>query len=223
MIFKKMKRVFLYSTVEQKFLVGLTGIALSIFILVHMLGNLYLFSSPQDYNMYSHRLINNPFILVFEIFLAGFFIIHIIWALALTYLNKQKKGFVGSPDKTASIIHKTLWAQGLVILIFVILHLITFKYGTYYTVQYDDVKVRDLFRLVAEIFQKPSYVIWYLTCLIILFFHLAHGLKASIQSLGFYSPWIQNFSWIYSFIVITGFSCQPIYFFLFYKGAIIGS
>ena len=50
---------------------------------------------------------------------------------------------------------KSLIAQGMVILIFVVLHLITFKFGPHYEARYDSLVVRDFFRLVAEVFQNP--------------------------------------------------------------------
>ena len=221
MILKKMKSVFLYSSIGRKALVGVTGILLAGFVLVHMAGNLLLFAGPQPYNLYSHQLIESPFILFAEIFLLAGFALHVLWALALTLINKQKKGTVGASDPSAQIIHKTLWLQGLIILLFVVLHLITFKYGAYYTAEYDGVRVRDLFRLVAEVFQKPLYVLWYLTALGVLSFHLSHGLEASFRSLGFssasFEPLIKTFSRIYAFIVFVGFSSQPLYFFFFYS------
>ena len=185
MIYINMKSFFITSTVGRKLIIGLTGLILMLFIGVHMAGNLLLFVSPKAYNLYSHALISNPATIVIEILLLMSFAFHVLWALAITVYNKQKKGVVHK-RLSGHWIHKTLWVQGVIIFVFVVLHLVTFKYGTLYEVQYDEVVVRDLFRLVAEVFQKPIYVIWYLLCLVILGFHLSHGLKASIRSLGFY-------------------------------------
>ncbi len=66
--------------------------------------------------------------------------------------------------------HRTLFAQGLILLVFVILHLITFKYGPHYSVNYGSGDIRDLFRLIVEVFQEPGYVAWYLVALFILEF-----------------------------------------------------
>ena len=212
-----MIRKFLISTVGRKFIIGLTGIFLAVFILVHMAGNLLLFAGPKSYNMYSHLIISNPFIFLIEIILAGIFIIHIFWSLILAVSNKQKKSY--SKDPHTETIHKTLFIQGVIIFIFVVLHLSTFKYGAYYTASYNNVEVRDLFRLVMEVFQKPLYVVWYLFCLIILSFHLGRGLQASLKSLGIYhDQWIQPLSTGYSIIVTLGFIAQPLYFFFFYQG-----
>lgn len=210
-----MKSFFLTSTVGRKFTIGLTGIILAVFVGAHMMGNLLLFVSPYSYNMYSHTLINNPLTLVIEILLLAGFLIHSVWALALTVFNKKQKGAASNP--ASKWIHKTLWIQGIVIFTFIILHLITFKYGPVYWVEYEEgLQVRDLFRLAAEVFQKPVYAVWYLICLLILSFHLAHGLRASIRSIGFYALWIDKASFIYSAIVTIGFISQPLYFLFFY-------
>ena len=221
MILKKMKSVFLYSSVGRKALLGITGMGLAGFILIHLAGNLLLFAGPKAYNLYSHKLIDSPFIFLVEFFLLAGFAVHILWALALAWSNRNKKGPEGVADPDAKIIHKTLWAQGLVILLFVVLHLITFKYGAYYEAQYDGLKVRDLFRLVFEVFQKPLYVLWYLAALGVISFHLNHGLEASLRSLGVFSSssqsLVRNLSRAYALIVFLGFSSQPLYFFLFYS------
>ncbi len=208
-----MKSIFLQSTVWRKVFIGLTGLGLAFFILIHMSGNLLLFVGEKSYNMYSHTLISNPLTLFFEIGLLLTFIIHILWALALAVHNRRTKGSSVEKDSANSLIHKTLWIQGVIILIFVILHLITFKFGTSYTAIYEGQEVRDLFRLVNEVFQKPLYVIWYLFSLLILAFHLNHGLQASLRSLGFYHKTsLQRIGLIYSLIVTLGFMAQPVYF-----------
>lgn len=179
-----MKSIFIKSSIGRKFLVGVTGIGLALFILMHMLGNLLLFAGEKTYNIYSDTLINNPLLVVFEIGLLLIFVTHILWALFLFINNRFLKG-EAKKDSINSLTQKTLWLQGIIILVFVIFHLITFKYGSDYSATYEGQNVRNLFLLVSETFQKPSYVIWYLTCLSILFVHLNHGLQASLRSLGF--------------------------------------
>ena len=213
-----MKSLFMQINIWRKVTIGLTGLGLAVFILLHMLGNLLLFAGDQAYNTYAHKLITNPAIIAMEALLLLIFTIHVIWALTLTFLNRQAKGVSPQKDSTNTLIHRTLWLQGVVILIFLILHLITFKYGPYYAVEYDGKMIRDLFRLVAEVFQSPVYVAWYIISLIILSFHLNHGLQASIRSLGFYNEKytskIQKFCLIYTLVVTVGFISQPLLFFI---------
>lgn len=228
MILTGMKSFFISSSIGRKIAVGLTGIFLAFFILAHMAGNLLLFKSAEIYNRYAHSLTSNPIIIPLEVGLAGLFLIHIIWALALALYNRKSKGPV--KDTATSLIHKTLHLQGVVILVFTALHLYTFKYGTIYMAHYlidgQMTEVRDLFSLVAEVFNQHIYVIWYIFSLSILFIHLNHGLQASIRSVGFYhekyTPLIKKIGLLYAILVSVGFISQPVYFYFFYQGGING-
>ena len=111
--------------------------------------------------------------------------------------------------------------QGSAILAFIILHLITFKYGVSYDTKVDGVIMRDLHRLVLEVFQSPGYVAWYTVCLLLLMFHLSHGAGSIFQSFGFLERKMQNqikkMAWAYAAVVVAGFLSQPLYVFLIHK------
>ena len=55
------------STVGTKLLIGLTGLALFVFLIVHLVGNLLLFVGPETFNGYTHALIRNPLIYLVEV------------------------------------------------------------------------------------------------------------------------------------------------------------
>ncbi len=214
------------STIGRKQLMAVAGLGLCIFVLAHVAGNFLLFVGPEAYNMYSHKLTSNPLIYIAEVGLLVLIITHILASLIITLRNwsarKTRYAKAASGDKATSKTSKTLWWQGVVILVFVVLHLITFKYGQHYEVTYDGVVVRDLFRLVAEVFTSPVYVIWYVVAVAILGFHLAHGLHSSIQTLGFnhpsYRPKILVVSFAYGLFIGLGFMAQPLYMFFVYRG-----
>ena len=209
----------------QKYLMGLTGLGLALFVLLHMLGNLLIFCGAKSYNLYAHKLISNPLLEVFEIALLVLFACHIILALVLTVKNKlarsQKYARPATGFKATAFYQKTLLAQGVVILGFVIWHLITFKFGPYYEVTYEEETVRDLFRLLIEVFQNPFIVGGYLLALLILSFHLFHGVSSSVSSLGLSHPrfelWIKKVSFVYTVLVTAGYMVLPVYLF-FLKG-----
>jgi succinate dehydrogenase / fumarate reductase cytochrome b subunit len=71
------------------------------------------------------------------------------------------------------------------------LHLWSFKFGTYYTTQLADEPVRDLARLVVEKFQHPLYAFGYSGVMLLLGFHLRHGIWSALQSLGLQSKAIR--------------------------------
>ena len=222
-----MSRTFSYfsSTIGRKQLVGLTGLGLSLFVLSHMLGNLLIFVSPQAYNEYGHALISNPFIYLIDAGLVAMFVMHLGIALKLSLENasarKEKYAVSSSGDKGTSLITKTMWHQGIVILVFTVYHLITFKYGTVYEITYDGVMMRDLHGLVIEVFQSPLYVVGYSIALVVLGVHLSHGVSSSLQSLGFhhpkYTPKLKLIGRLYAFVVAVGFITQPFYVFFVHQ------
>ncbi len=209
------------STIGQKQIMGLTGLVLSLFVLGHVSGNFLLFLGPEAYNTYSHMLVSNPLIEVVEIGLLVIFVLHFYIALTITLKNKRAKPIdykiQASGEKKTSFSEKTLWTQGFVVFVFVILHLITFKYGAYYEVKYEGVVMRDLFSLIVDVFQDIKYVIFYVLCLIILTFHLNHGLHSSLASLGFYrskhEKKVKTISLLFSLFIGIGFILQPLYVF----------
>lgn len=215
------RHAWLCSSIGRKQLVGLTGLGLSFFVLTHMLGNMLILVGPQAYNEYSHKLVSNPLIYVAEAGLLAIFVIHILIALRLSWSNWRARDFryAMRPNgaKGTSPIQRSLWAQGLLILVFTILHLITFKFGPHYEVNYGQGPIRDLHKLVIEVFNEPLYVGWYFVALVVLFFHLSHGVGSSFQTLGIHHPryqkCIRGFSWAYATIVTLGFISQPVYVF----------
>ena len=211
------------STIGRKQMIGVTGLGLSGFVMAHMLGNMLIFVGPEKYNRYGHALVSNEFIYVAEVGLVAMFVGHLIFALYLAFMNSRARttryAVMAKGPKRTTWIQRSLWAQGLLILVFVVLHLITFKYGQHYEVNYGDMKVRDLHRLVIEVFSQPVYVAWYCVSLVVLGLHLSHGVGSAFQTLGVnhprYNGPIKAASLAYALIVTAGFLSQPIYVYFF--------
>lgn len=214
---------FLRSTVGKKFIMGLTGLIWAGFVLGHMLGNLLMFISADAYNAYGHMLTSGNFIYVVELVLIVSLLTHIGCAISLTLENKKAKGsrYAATPTgaKKTSLASRTMAIQGSLVLAFVIIHIITFKFGTYYETTVNGVVMRDLYRLVIESFQNPIYTAWYLVALVVLGFHLSHGVGSTFQSLGLMDRKnrhvFKKLSYAYALLVALGFITQPVYAFLF--------
>jgi succinate dehydrogenase / fumarate reductase, cytochrome b subunit len=180
---------------------------------------------PEAYNTYGHKLVTNPLIYVAEGGLLALFLVHMGLALTLALENKAARPIAPSQnpsncEKNARFGSRYMALTGILVLAFVVLHLISFKYGTYYSVTYGGVEMRDLHRLVVEKFKSPLYSGWYLFSMVILFVHLAHGFSASFQSLGLLSVrncTLKKLGWAFALLVAGGFFIQPIYGF-FYGG-----
>jgi len=213
---------FLTSTIGKKYLMGLAGAVWAGFVLSHMAGNLLMFVSADVYNSYGHALTSGNIIYAIEAILITALIAHIGLAVSLTRQNRAARGgaYAASPrgEKKAQFGSKTMGVQGTVILVFIILHLSTFKYGTHYETTVNGVAMRDLYRLMVEVFQQPGYVFWYVVCLVLLGVHLSHGVGSVFQSFGLmngrYQPVFRKLSIAYAVIVAVGFIAQPIYVYL---------
>src|SRR5689334_5687900 len=68
----------LASSVGSKFLVALTGIVLTGFVIVHMLGNLQVFAGSEALNAYAQMLKHNPAVLWgARLFLLAMLLLHL--------------------------------------------------------------------------------------------------------------------------------------------------
>jgi succinate dehydrogenase / fumarate reductase cytochrome b subunit len=214
---------YIHSSIGRKQLMAITGLVWSGFVLTHMAGNLFIFVSPDAYNAYGHALVSNPLLPIAEILLVVTLGLHIYDGLLLTFKNKtarpQKYAMPTNGSKSARFQSKWMAYHGSLILVFIILHLITFKYGAHYTTVVHGVEMRDLNRLIIEVFHQPGYVIWYVIALIFVGLHLSHGFYSSFASLGFYhprySPWLSKFGYFYAAVVALGFIAQPVYVYFF--------
>ena len=210
---------FLQKTVGQKMVVALTGLGLCLFVFIHMAGNLLILSGPKAYNLYAHKLHEIPGFLIFEIGLLFFFAGHILLSALLLIKNKRARGTIPyQTKKTLPFSHRLLWLQAGVLLVFLVFHLLSFKFGPYYEISLEGQKMRDLYRLVTESFKKPLYTIGYSLALFILFIHLLRGFSASFKSLGLSHPvyvsFIEKLSWAFTLIVIIGFLIPIWYIFI---------
>ena len=71
--------------------------------------------------------------------------------------------------------------SGLWLLLFVVIHVRTFKYGTEYETASG---VRDLYRLEMENFRSPNTLAFYVLSMVVVGCHLWHGASSTFQSLG---------------------------------------
>src|SRR5918996_1584752 len=125
------RRNFLGSLITTKLIIGVTGILLFAYLILHIAGNLIVF------------------------------LIHLFKAVRMTFENQSarpakyaKKEWAGG-ESQKSVASSSMVLTGLAILIFVPIHVWQFKYGTHY--EFGE-GMRDLFRTEAENFSSPLMV-----------------------------------------------------------------
>ncbi len=211
---------YLSSSIGKKQIMGLTAFALIGFLKTHLLGNLLILGGRDLFNEYAHKLMSlGTLLYVAEIILLVIFLTHLFLAAALTYQNKKARPVKYHSKKRtgrgATFASNTMPYTGIVILVFVCLHLLNFKYGSYYEYELNGVIVRDLYRTVIEYFSNPIYTAWYVIAMIAMGIHLSHGVQSAFQSMGFrhdrYTPIIKRLGGILSFVLTFGFSALSVY------------
>jgi succinate dehydrogenase / fumarate reductase, cytochrome b subunit len=181
------------SSVGTKLLIGITGLALFLYMVLHLAGNAIIFFGPEVFNAYSHQLISNPLIIPAEIGLLLVFLIHIYKTITMWMRNKaarpvayRKKELAGHTSRK-SLASSTMIASGLIIMVFVAIHVKQFKFGSFYLAAGSD-SVRDLYRTEVEVFQQPLWVVFYVIATLLVGLHLRHGISSAFQSVGLDHP-----------------------------------
>jgi succinate dehydrogenase / fumarate reductase cytochrome b subunit len=220
--FTRFRRYF-SSSVGTKLLIGITGLLLFLYLVLHLAGNALVFAGPEVFNEYSHRLISNPLIIPIEIGLLAVFVVHIYNAIRNFAANRaarpvayQRKDLAGHTSRK-SLSSSTMIASGLLVLLFVIVHVKQFKFGSYYQTVANDA-VRDLYRTELEVFQNPLWVAVYVLGTVLVGLHLRHGIASGFQSIGFdhplYTRRLTTWSVILAVVIGGGLGLIPILLYL---------
>lgn len=218
------------SPIGRKLLTGITGLGLTFFVLMHMSGNLILlFKGEAAYNEYSHTLISlGPILYTIEIGLLLFFIIHAVLGVKI-YLGKKRARprnyeayqSAGEPSRQ-SLSSRTMIFTGVILLGFLVIHLISFKYGPGgpgnahpdYLTTVNGVEMRDMAKLVLVKFQSPLYTFGYVAVMLLLAFHLRHGVWSALQSLGAMNPKMTPVTYtlggLFGLLIGLGFLVLPV-------------
>jgi succinate dehydrogenase / fumarate reductase, cytochrome b subunit len=215
------RRVF-SSSVGTKLLIGLTGLALFGYMVLHLAGNALIFAGPEIFNQYSHTLISNPLILPIEIGLLAIFLLHVYKAVTNYIANRSARPAGYAMKKYAnhtsrkSVASSTMIWSGLVIFAFVLVHVKQFKYGAWY--QVNNTEVRDLARTEFEVFSQPVWVLFYVLATLLVGLHLRHGISSGFQSLGFdhprYTRQLTRWGVVLAVIIGGGLAMIPVWVYL---------
>ncbi len=214
------------SPVGRKVLTGLTGLGLVLFVIVHMLGNLTYLQGEDAYNLYAHKLAGYGVVLyALEVGLAAFFVLHAYIGISIWLRKRRARGGRYAKYRSArapsrqTFASRTMIVSGLVLLVFLVLHLLHFKFGPGigegYVATVDGEQVRDLRRLMTEQFQSPLYAFGYPLVIILMGFHLRHGFWSALQSLSLTSPRLSRVLYpmgaVLGLIVGAGFILVPLW------------
>jgi succinate dehydrogenase / fumarate reductase cytochrome b subunit len=187
------------SSVGTKLLIGITGLALFGYLLIHIAGNLVVFFGPDAFNRYAFVLESNPLLIVIELLLLLVFLIHIYKTVKMFLGNQaarpvkyEQKHSAGHTTRK-SFASTTMIVSGLWLLVFIVIHAKTFREGWGHEYPWP-AGGRDLYRQEMDVFRNPLVVGFYVLTMAVVGSHLWHGLGSSLQSLGLvHERWTPRF------------------------------
>ena len=226
---------FYRSAVVKKWIMALTGIAIILFVLAHMVGNWKIFlpdvDGVPDIDIYAHALreLFVPFIpetVTLWILRTGLiivFLLHIHAAYSLSFMNRRARTQDYEGPRTyvaANYASRTMRWSGTIFIFFLLFHLADLTWG----IQPMAPEVWERGEVYANFiatFSRAPVALFYVISMILLGIHLYHGAWSMFQSLGInnprFNPWRRGFAIGLAVLVTVGNSIMPIavYFGLF--------
>lgn len=210
---------FLNSSIGRKYVMAITGLSLTLFLLVHMAGNLSLYAGNEAFNAYAELIESNPLLPLAEAGLAALFVVHILFAVLLIKTNKgsRDEGYratLGMGSKTLA--STTMWITGPLLLVFLLVHLWDFRI----TKEIYDLPEGGLAQLVTDRLRSPFGFGIYVIGVALVGLHLWHAFQSAFQTLGVahprYRTLIMHTGRLLTVALVAGFGGLP--FYLFFTG-----
>ena len=223
------------SSITKKLIMSISGLFLIVFLLLHMTINFFsvidsingtygaadgLFQKGCDFMAL-------PIITIMVPVLAAGFLVHIIYALILTWGNYKARGTeryaVANKTKAESWAAKNMLVLGVVVLGIVVFHLNHF-WADMQLKEFQGHHAENPYLLLNETFKNGWMVVVYVVWFAALGQHLNHGFWSSFQSMG-----LSNKNWekrllligkIFVGIIVLGFSVVAVNAFLQANGII---
>lgn len=227
------KQVFT-SSVGKKLVMGLTGIFLISFLIVHVGLNACIWANDNGemFNKAAHFMGSTIVIRIMEIGLFAGIMLHIIQGYALTAQNNSRRNqnyAINYGNQGSKWYSRSMGLLGTLIFLFLIVHIYHFwtpsrlggvgnvkqleevTYGTGFT-------MHNLYAEMIQVFQNPVVVIFYVVGVTSLCYHLMHGFQSAFRTLGVhnkrYATMIKNMGCGFSIIVCLAFAMMPISIYL---------
>lgn len=185
---------FVSSSIGAKVVMAVSGMMLTGFVLVHMIGNLQIFLGPEALNRYGHFLQGlGELLWVARLVLLTAVVAHIASAARLVILNQQARPvpYAHSDYVQVKFASRTMPITGLIVLAFIIYHIGHFTLGKAQPELYhliDELGHYDIYAMVVLGFQNWFVTGIYVVANALLALHLSHGVSSMFQSLGLTAP-----------------------------------
>jgi succinate dehydrogenase / fumarate reductase cytochrome b subunit len=209
--------------IGKKLVMAVTGVMLFGYVVGHLAGNLQVYMGPEQLNAYAAFLHSHTALLWgARAALLAAVILH-IGSSFLLWLDKRRArpvGYIKKDDVPAAYASRTMMWSGPIVAAFVVfhvLHLTTGSVGLGYRAP-AEVAGAEIFyayeNLVAG-FRHPLVSLAYIVAIVLLSFHLYHGLWSMFQSVGFshprYTPILKRLAHGITVLIAAGYISIPLY------------
>ncbi len=209
------------SSIGKKLIMGITGLFLISFLVVHCFLNslIFLNDGGLTFNIGAHFMATNWLIRSMEIVLFAGLLAHIVQGFRLWAQNsaaRPVKYAVNNGAANSKWYSRSMGLLGTLLLIFLIVHISKFWVTSRFTgiPTVDANGHEDLFAVMVETFKNPWLVALYVFSMGSLAYHLLHGFASAFQTLGWnhkkYTPIIKGLGFWYSIIISVLFAAMPL-------------
>jgi len=185
-------KLYFSSKIFQKALAAFSGGFLVLFLIGHLAGNLQLFIpgelGQKQFNAYALFMTTNPAVIVLSYITYTSILLHSILTVYLVVKSKLARPIkykVSPGNSNSSWASKNMAFLGTMLLIFLIIHLRSFWYEMHFgDIGIDKWGNKDLHTVTVSAFQNVFYTGFYILSMLMLAFHLSHGVGSAFQTLG---------------------------------------
>jgi len=220
---------FFTSAVGKKLVMGLTGLFLISFLVIHMGINACIWANDggEMFNRAAHFMGSTVVIRIMEVGLFLGIFLHIIQGYALSASNqsKRKVGYqIPMGNNGSTWYSRSMGLLGTILLLFFILHWWHFWIPSRFTgveeilLPGSEKKLYNVYGLMKITFSDLWVVIVYVIACFSLFWHLLHGFQSAFRTMGLqnnrYISLVRSFGIGFSVIVPLTFAMMPVSMYL---------
>lgn len=211
------------TVIGKKVVMAVTGVVLIGFVIAHMLGNVKIFSGPNEINAYSRflREVGSPelaygqLLWVVRIVLLACVALHITAAVQLSRMSWEARpvGYHVKRNIETTFAARMMRWGGLLLVLFIIFHLFHLTGGAvgFRPGQFKDLAV---YQNVVAAFAVWPVAVFYIVAMGALCLHLYHGIWSMLQTLGWNTARnetkLRVLSRCIAIVVFVGFASVPV-------------
>jgi succinate dehydrogenase / fumarate reductase cytochrome b subunit len=211
---------FYEAPIGKKAVMAATGVILFGYVVLHLIGNLQIFSSDhQQINRYAaflHNPANLGLLWVARLVLLLAVEMHIVSSVQLWRLNRNARPvrYVKKSNAAAGYASRTMMWSGPIVAAFVVFHVLHLTVGSVVPLQEIAPNEPNVRANVIAGFMNPWISGFYVLAIVMLCTHLYHGLWSMFQSLGIshprYMPKLKRCAAIFAILIAIGNCSIPI-------------